>query len=232
MANLAHVNKHDSIRIQIKPDIYSWRNINISNAYLSSYNYKREYDSHMIKNTEWGAVSYLQHSRYGNQNEMKMNTTLYKTYITGYQEENYWKQSSTSASTTGNYSGLYDMSGGAIEFVMGVMVDASGGLSNLTKNGLLSADIAPQYYDLYKYHTSTNHFNRRILGDGTGVFGPILSTLVPNGVSYSMSWYRASAYYIYSNASWFERGNGYIYGFSCQLDQVLDANSFRIVLAI
>ena len=61
----AQKNENNPDQIQIKPNVYSWRGINVSNAYFSSYNYKRNLDSHMMKNTEWGSVAYLQHSRYG-----------------------------------------------------------------------------------------------------------------------------------------------------------------------
>ena len=37
-------------KVMIKPNVYSWRNIQVANAYWTSYNYKREYDSHMMKN--------------------------------------------------------------------------------------------------------------------------------------------------------------------------------------
>ncbi len=58
--NIEAINK-----VEIKPNVYSWRNIQVANAHLNSFNYKREYDSHMMKNTEWGAVAYLSHSQYG-----------------------------------------------------------------------------------------------------------------------------------------------------------------------
>ena len=51
--------------VVIKPSVYSWRNINVSNAFYTSYNYKRDLESHMMKNTEWGAVAYLTQSKYG-----------------------------------------------------------------------------------------------------------------------------------------------------------------------
>src|SRR5699024_208274 len=48
--------------IQIKSNVSSWRNIQLANMFYTSYDYKRDLDSHMMKNTEWGAVAYLQHS--------------------------------------------------------------------------------------------------------------------------------------------------------------------------
>ena len=50
----AQKNENNANKIQIKPNVYSWRSVQVANAYLSSYAYQREMDSHMMKNTEWG----------------------------------------------------------------------------------------------------------------------------------------------------------------------------------
>ena len=58
----------------IKPNVTSWRNISVSNAFNVSlkmnddenrYGFSSNVDTHMMKNSEWGAVSYLSQSRYG-----------------------------------------------------------------------------------------------------------------------------------------------------------------------
>ena len=79
----AEQNINDSSKIIVKPNVISWRGIQVANAFYSSYNYKRELDSHMMKNTEWGAVAYLQHSVYGSQVSVRINNN--NSYITGYQ---------------------------------------------------------------------------------------------------------------------------------------------------
>ena len=61
----ARQNVNDASKVIIKPNVYSWKEIQVANAFYTSYNYQRELDSHMMKNTEWGAVAYLQHSTYG-----------------------------------------------------------------------------------------------------------------------------------------------------------------------
>ena len=144
----SQVNSVDTSKIIIKPNVYSWRNITAGNAFKNSYDYKRNLDSHMMKNTEWGAVAYLQHSAYGSQSSVRINNN--SSYITGYSATieptlgynsgisiegnrvestslgvdgtytvNYFNNNSNVSSTTGNYSGIYDMSGGAWEYVMG-----------------------------------------------------------------------------------------------------------------
>ena len=37
----AQINSSDSTKLQIKPDIYSWRNITLGNAFKVSYDYLR-----------------------------------------------------------------------------------------------------------------------------------------------------------------------------------------------
>ena len=74
-------------------------------------------NSHMIKNSEWGAVAYLTHSIYGrNRNEITINTN--GSYYTGGGTGTAYIANSVQ-STTGNTYGVYDMSGGAFERVSG-----------------------------------------------------------------------------------------------------------------
>ena len=82
----AQQNVNDSSKVIIKPNVYSWRGIQAANAFYSSYDYQRNLDSHMMKNTEWGAVAYLQHSAYGNATSVRLNNN--SDYVTGYQANN------------------------------------------------------------------------------------------------------------------------------------------------
>ena len=132
--------------VQIKPNVTSWRSIQLANAFYTSYDYKRNLDSHMMKNTEWGAVAYLQHSIYGSNKKVRFNNNF--DYITGYSSINEPTCGYTSpnrdcnrncndgscnspyntsigylASTTANISGIYDMSGGSWEYVMSLMFE-------------------------------------------------------------------------------------------------------------
>ena len=131
-------NSVNPMGVQIKPNETSWRSIQIGNAFYTSYYYNRELDSHLMKNTEWGAVAYLQHSLYGSHTNVRINNN--SDYITGYASVNeptcgytgdnracnqygttsnitqpYNTETGYLASTTGNITGIYDMSGGACE---------------------------------------------------------------------------------------------------------------------
>ena len=215
----AEKNTTEVDKVIVKPNVYSWMNIQVANAFTVSYNYKRELESHMMKNTEWGAVAYLSHSIYGISDSIRINNN--SSYKIGYsavseptvdwpEYKGYGTSSSVTqayntttgylASTTGNITGVYDMSGGAHEYVMGVQVDNNGlslsgrhNIYNSGFNGILGCPTCDQtvsgvdssitsitngidlpeskYYDSYKVNNNANRANR-ILGDGTGEMGP------------------------------------------------------------
>ena len=216
----AQVNSVDTSKIIIKPNVYSWRNITVGNAFKNSYDYQRNLDSHAMKNTEWGSVAYLQHSTYGSQTSVRINNN--SSYITGYaateEPTNYLNQSSVVASTTSNYSGIYDMSGGAWEYVMGYTTGATtvGGTSGITSlyPNFFGNSSYSKYFDKYTSTVNTN-YNNRILGDATGEMGPFGSEKDPDGGTRNKSsWYKDYAHFAYSSNPWFVRGGNWIIGTS------------------
>ena len=56
--------------VTIRPNVTSWKNISVSDIFAKSASVASDHginvDSHMMKNTEWGAVAYLTQSKYGN----------------------------------------------------------------------------------------------------------------------------------------------------------------------
>ena len=180
-------------------------------------------DSHMITNMEWGAVAYLTNSNYGRctsgsctevsingYGEDTNNTTMtgcgpissgstsYSTTCNAYNTT-----IGQTASTTGNIYGVYDMSGGASEYVMGNMSSASGtsytyNASSAGVNFTYSTDTV-KYLIPYAYGTTNNNqtaYNRGKLGDATSE--------VVTKVNYG--WYNDYASFPYSSNSWFHRG--------------------------
>ena len=137
------------------------------------YGFSENMNSHAMRNDEWGAVAYLSQSRYGklgNENFKGANKEVYQnkshSYITGcsygapsngntdygcqYEYDNNIRTEEgivgkgVGASTTGTIYGIYDMSGGAWEYVMGNYNDVSGnsGFSN-------PLTIDSKYYNKY-----------------------------------------------------------------------------------
>ena len=265
----AQINSVDISKIIIKPNVYSWRNITVGNMFKNSYDYQRSLDSHMIKNTEWGAVAYLQHSAYGSQASVRINNN--EAYITGYASTteptlgyngtsidgnrhestslgvdgtytvNYLNANSGVASTTGNKTGIYDMSGGAWEYVMGYTTGAStvGGSSGITSlyPNFFSDSTYTKYWDKYTATSNTN-YNYRILGDATGELGPFQGEKDPDGTTRNKSsWYDERATFVYNSNSWFMRSGAWnegsgagIFNFIYNTGAMTTGRTYRIVL--
>ena len=132
--NVATKNAGNSknVRAISRPGTPAWVYVNIANCYENSYYYDRAKDSHLIKNSEWGAVAYLTHSRYGrNGKEIGLNNnsgyhTGWCTFSTSMGAPDVYSASSTDniytgkygvlASSTGNVSGIYDLRGNSVDY--------------------------------------------------------------------------------------------------------------------
>ncbi|HPZ24086.1 MAG TPA: hypothetical protein PLC25_04535, partial [Bacilli bacterium] len=97
-------------------------------------------------------------------------------------------------STTGNISGIFDMSGGAWEY-MAAYRSGTVGSSGLTVDTI---NANSNYFDIYNSASGDTTYNYRILGDATGENGPI--------TSYRSSWYQDYANFVNSSGPWFLRG--------------------------
>ena len=239
--------------ITVKPNQTSLTNLDVKTMFEAAYNYKRDNDSHMMKNTEWGAVAYLSHSKYGINTEVRINNN--SDFITGYaatdssDQSNYPGTSGTNASvtlpyntstgykasTTGNITGIYDMSGGAHEY-MASLRNETYGSSGFNATALKTYNY--KYYDTYDSSSEWAKYSKRILGDATGEMGPFYYYQESNGSSYyHNSWNAAYSYFVESSYPWFHRGGDYIRGvlsgqadFSCHTGGASSNVSFRLVL--
>ena len=185
-------------------------------------------DSHMITNMEWGAVAYLTNSKYGrctNNSCAEVTVNNCSSRITGIAGDSVSASSSSTtcttaankyngtkgvlASTTGNITGVYDMSGGAWEYTMGNSSGTSGSYTFSSSSYAGFSDnwyttSTAKYLTTYAYGISYNDqtaYNRSRLGDGTGEV--VLSTGNSGG------WYGDNLFFVYSSSSWTLRGNAY-----------------------
>ena len=188
--------------IVVKPNVSSLRNQTVSSFFYASRSMEQtgnsfgfvssEVDTHMSKNNEWGAVAYLTQSIYGRCTnsttctEVGINNNT--SYITGIGDKpsstassvktnTYNTISGKNASTTGNIYGIYDMSGGAWDYVMGVYNKniKSSGFSTLPDN---------KYYNNYTATSYTGH-----------------------AISETKGWYNDQSFSVYFSVSpWFIRG--------------------------
>ena len=133
--------------VKIVPNAESWRYIKVGNAFTNCLNMKSNSiygltsstDSHLMKNSEWGAVTYLAVSQYGqtptiNSSEQSGNGD-YKTNV--------------SQSTTGNITGIYDMNGGAWEFVAAYWDNGNDNLSTYGTTEVFSSNKLKEEYEKY-----------------------------------------------------------------------------------
>ena len=179
---------------RVKPGVSSLINITIANMYSTGKLFRstdyitsngiNQSDSHMMKNIEWGAVAYLKQSIYGlGITDIGINSGR---NITGGGSETSYK-TNTSQSTTGNITGVYDMSGGTYEYVMG-NYNKTAGSSGLTVSG-----VPAEHIDIYSgTSVAASH-----LGDALGE---------------TAGWYSDFAHFVNSSYPWFLRGGYYSAG--------------------
>ena len=146
--------------IAIQEDMSSWRYCTVGNFYTNARQYAENLNSHMIKNSEWGAVAYLTHSQYGrNGNEVDKNDNENCITADGGIEINP-KQSST-----GNVYGIYDLSGCTSEFV--AIYYNEGAASNLLRYGNSFASQGGKSIENVTTYIGENVEENYIIGDTT-----------------------------------------------------------------
>ena len=227
------------------------RSMQLHNA--STYGFdENNGDLHMMKNDEWGAVAYLSQSRYGKYGNSEYTGANKEVYVSG--DSNYITgdtkgningigtttyayndmtnlgkgkgQAGPGASTTGNIYGIYDMSGGAYEYVMGVLeydeqgvednegkiLTGSSGFKGLSSSGSAtgSYDLPNEkYYNKYKSAnpTSDNFANAKpeLACNGGICYGHALSETY-GASSGNGGWYIDYAYFVNRSSSWFACG--------------------------
>ena len=112
-----------------------------------------------------------------------------------------WTTKGVNASTTGNQYGIYDMSGGAWEYVMGVQKDANGNVQVGSSGFSTSSLPDSKYYDLYDYQAEDGvGYTRYHLGDATR---EVLKSTSSQGGN---AWWSDYSYNIYSSNPWVARG--------------------------
>lgn len=173
--------------VKIVPNVESLKGMTVGEIFTACEKVKTKYgltsDSHMMKNTEWGAAAYLAESKYGrNGVEVYKNNT---NYVTG--EGNY--ASNVNQSTTGNIYGIYDMNGTSCEYVAGILGSK---LSNSSKYNF--AGINSKYYDVYTNYSES----KKIKGDG------VYETSTAG--SGSTGWHKDLSMFVTSSRPMFARG--------------------------
>ena len=203
--------------IKVQPGVISWRNETIGNMYTNAKAYATNLNSHMLKNSEWGAVAYLTESKYGRNGE-EVTTNDNYNYITA----DAGISANPEQSSTGNETGIYDLSGGAYEYVP-AYYNGSGSLSN-------GSSFASQNGPSTEYATAY-----------TGTSSSTSTAYKPGDATYETSgWHGANAYFVNSDYPFFSRGgsgsdsstNAGVFYFGGNNGSADGDHSFRMCLAV
>ena len=232
----------------IKPNVTSWRAINVSNIHANAikvsaegnrYGFSTNMNSHAMKNDEWAVVAYLSQSKYGklgNTNFSGANKEIYQnksnSNITGcsygspsnsntdYGCQYTYDESTggTGASTTGNIYGIYDMSGGAWEYVMANYNDT------IANSGFVSMPDA-KYYNKYTSNNTSQACNG--------------SECISHGLSETAGWYNDYRNMVSETYPWLVRGGYYgnntgagVFGFGTYSGYISTNGAFRLVMSV
>ena len=236
--------------LSVKPGITSVRSQTSNAMYLAGKSAtfgeasSETIGSHMIKNSEWGAVAYLSHSKYG-VNGAKVDRNTSSSYITG--------ESSTietiytdnkDQSTTGNCYGVYDVVGGAwervasyVNYVNNSYLQTTGGINAGDLYGANEEEqkTSTKYKTVYEADGTSqanSYNNKAILMKGDAVY--------ETSGSYSNStgaWLGAYSYFPDTGGPFFIRGGYYIdsnsggFCFGIANGHASSHGSFRVLLA-
>lgn len=246
--------------LTVKPNVSSIINTSLGDFFNASRQQDTTYyanygllsnqiDTHVSKNTEWGLITYFTNSIYGRYNDL--NTCIASgcevwnnptsnnitgcagdAKITNYSTNcNVWNSTlGVNASSTGNIYGIYDLSGGRWEYVMGTMKSSSGTFYQ-GSSGVVEPES--KYYDSYTYGTATDDYSRHILGDATG---EIMQMASPYGGWYNN--YSSILAPAVEEGYWYMRGGCYLYNTTVEgifsfypyYDNAYAYGSFRLIM--
>ena len=232
------------------PNVNSWRYTTIGNQYTvaqnmginTSYGWSSgTVDIHMMTNYEWGAVAYLTRSSYGKNSEVWINNS--STFTTGCAgnsvsassysgcQNAYNTTNGLNASTTGNITGIYDMSGGAFEYVAAYVNNGHSNLSTYGSN-IVNSTINKNIYSITTDSNSNNYNNN------ANIYGDALYE-TSNSYSGVTSWNSDYSYMPTSFNPWFIRDADYstsshagVFAFDGDAGGAYSCDSFRVVGAL
>ena len=206
--------------------------------YVAWYGLNNSTDTHMIKNSEWGAVAYLSHSKYGTCTDgtcKEIGINNNSNYITGCGAAAGSSSSTTCnayntatgmlASTTGNIYGVYDMSGGSGEYIMANIVSTDGSTmmsgNSLSENSGYTGKVYDYAQDNYASYTGVAYPNTKYYDKYSFSTSnvSIIRSKLGDGIKevYKGSndgWYGDRSYIAGPTYPWFTRGGLYYEGAS------------------
>ena len=208
----------DASKVSVKPGAISLRNMTVNQQYKAgmkaTYGESANLNSHMAKNSEWGATVYLAHSKYGvNKKKVEQNkNSSYYTGGTNTVEEIY--TTNKAQSTTHNATGVYDLNGGAWERTAAYVNNKNDQLG--TTGGKNAGDFygatESEQATSTKYKTVYSSENNQLKDYQTAGKKNKGDAVYETSVSHSHgtgSWFDAYAYFPSGAFPFFYRGGGY-----------------------
>ena len=226
-------------------DKYSMNYINHSDAFSISRALTEENnvyglessstDSHLIKNSEWGAVAYLGQSQYGlngiNISINNLNTNNSGEYVyakTGYAAQindasavtstadvyKWTEKGGTAASCTGTIYGVYDMSGGAWERTAAIVNNGHESLDIYGKEMMdaLNNGKSSAYVTVYPTgetkDQSLDDASKSNYAANTKIYGDAIREISTDGIG-ELLWYQDYSYFVCAEGPFFIRGGIY-----------------------
>ena len=236
---------------QVASLFYMTRSMQTNNASTYGFASDNSYNIHMAKNSEWGAVAYLSQSRYGkygNPDYEGVNKEIYQnkssSFITGSSNGTPSTESTNpqvsydtpysgyGASTTGTIYGIYDMSGGSWEYVMGNYNRYSGytareytveeaetilgrtdhiavGILNSGFNGPVygkDSDGSEMSWTTGVEFPEEKYFDLYITSNGTTACNGACDG---HALTETAGWYNDSLWFVTASSPWFNRGGSW-----------------------
>ena len=236
----------DASKVTVKPGEESLRSMTINDQYKAGLNAtfgeSVNLNSHMAKNSEWGATVYLAHSKYGT-NKQKVEQNKNSSFYTGgtnIVEEIY--TTNKAQSTTHNATGVYDLNGGAWERMASYVNNGNENLG--TNGGTIAGDLYGTTEEERKastkyktvYSSENNQSKDYQLAGKKNKGDAVYETSVSNANG-TGSWFDASSHFPGDVSPFFYRGGGSygpaagIFSLSCHHGEPHSGDSFRPVLA-
>ena len=221
------------------PSVISARSITIGNMFTYGKAYASTKESHLMKNSEWGAVAYLTQSQYG-RNGKEISVNQCSSYVTGAgrglnstedssksgtstiynstyslsnndipDRQKYTGDVGKLSSTTGNEYGVYDLSGGACEYIA-AFNDTDENHYELSYGSSFAGTTKPSTEYATKYSNSTTTYSGSKIYE-VGKIGDATKE-VNAGNSNSYNWFSDNSYFLNASSPFFERGGKYADG--------------------
>jgi hypothetical protein len=194
--------------IDIKPGVNTLRSVKIGDVFTAVRNMENNtrygwassgvgIDTHMIKNTEWGALAFLSKSIYGKATEISLNDHP-DCYAGGGPSNDY--VNNIGQSLTGTIYGIYDMAGGVYEYTASYINNNTPNLS-LNGSSLINADA--KYKNVYTVGVKDNWSNNYAASANN--YGDAVYETSSEAIG-STSWYGDYSYMPGSTIPFFIRG--------------------------